>query len=308
MVQIVSSVRTSENKTYRQGIGDPKELANGFPTRAEDLFGYQGLIIGSVEAGSFTPVQQELIHDFVDRRGGGLLLLDGQYALADGGWNTSKIVDLLPTTLPTQPGTFHREADPRAGTTHTTVELALLVPTAWSRDSPMIQRRMPPSGRRLPYLMDYEDPGTAKPGATVLAEYDYAGWPQAASVDHGKFRPWPQRDHGGQHLALADEPSAWATRLTICSGSNLLRWVVTDTPGHLTCVCAVANPGSTMATVMLTGGSSRCAIQSRARCARSRRISTGPRRRRRASRDVAGAGKSGASFKHRGPRRKRARI
>ncbi len=42
MVQIVSSVRTSENKTYRQGIGDAKELANGFPTRAEDLFGYQG--------------------------------------------------------------------------------------------------------------------------------------------------------------------------------------------------------------------------------------------------------------------------
>ncbi len=31
MVQIVSMVRTSENKTYRQGIGDPKELADGFP-------------------------------------------------------------------------------------------------------------------------------------------------------------------------------------------------------------------------------------------------------------------------------------
>ena len=35
------------------------------------LFVYQGLIIGSVEAGYFTPVQQELIHQFVDRRGGG---------------------------------------------------------------------------------------------------------------------------------------------------------------------------------------------------------------------------------------------
>src|ERR1700733_3112219 len=78
MVEIASMVRTSENKIYRQGISDPKELADGFPSRAEDLFVYQGLIIGSVEAGYFTPGQQELIHQFVDRRGGGLLLLGGQ--------------------------------------------------------------------------------------------------------------------------------------------------------------------------------------------------------------------------------------
>src|ERR1700733_3597401 len=95
MVQIASMDRTSENKIYRQGISDPKELADGFPSRAEDLFGYQGLIIGSVEAGYFSKNQQELIHEFVDRRGGGLLLLGGQFALADGAWNTSAINDLL---------------------------------------------------------------------------------------------------------------------------------------------------------------------------------------------------------------------
>src|SRR5271166_2921024 len=93
---------TSENKVYRQGIADPKELADGFPSRPEDLFTYQGLIIGSVEAGYFTPLQQELIREFVDRRGGGLLLLGGQFALADGGWNATNLTDLLPTTLPTE--------------------------------------------------------------------------------------------------------------------------------------------------------------------------------------------------------------
>ncbi|MGD0438206.1 MAG: vWA domain-containing protein, partial [Bryobacteraceae bacterium] len=113
MVQIVSMVRTSENKIYRQGISDPKELADGFPSRAEDLFVYQGLIIGSVEAGYFTPGQHELIREFVDRRGGGLLLLGGQFSLADGGWSASKLTDLFPAALPTQAGTFHREADPR---------------------------------------------------------------------------------------------------------------------------------------------------------------------------------------------------
>src|ERR1700733_10433745 len=55
-VQIVSMLRTTENKIYRQGIDDPKELADGFPVRPEDLFGYSGIIIGSVEAGYFTPV------------------------------------------------------------------------------------------------------------------------------------------------------------------------------------------------------------------------------------------------------------
>src|ERR1022692_2375561 len=78
MVEIASIDRTSENKLYRQGLLNAKELADGFPSRPEDLFAYQGLIIGSVEAGYFTPGQQQLIHQFVDRRGGGLLLLGGQ--------------------------------------------------------------------------------------------------------------------------------------------------------------------------------------------------------------------------------------
>src|SRR4029079_10047858 len=117
-------VRTSENKIYRQGIADPKELASGFPSPPEALFAYPGLMSGSVEAGYFNAAQQELIRDFVDRRGGGLLLLGGQFAMADGGWNASKLPDLLPTTLPTQRSAFSREADPKNGITHTTAELA----------------------------------------------------------------------------------------------------------------------------------------------------------------------------------------
>ena len=72
IVQIVSMVRTSENKIYRQGIADPKELAEGFPNKVEDLFPYDGIVIGSVEASYFTPRNRELIKHFVDRRGGGL--------------------------------------------------------------------------------------------------------------------------------------------------------------------------------------------------------------------------------------------
>src|SRR5215469_9490398 len=169
LLTIVSMLRTSENKIYRQGISDPKELADGFPSRAEDLFPYQGMIIGSVEAAYFSPAKQEFIHEFVDRRGGGLLLLGGQFSLADGGWNASNLTDLLPTTLPTQSGTFHREADPKNGTTHTTAELAPA-----GMDSIITRVVDDPAAnaakwKKLPYLMDYQDPGVSKPGAAVLA-------------------------------------------------------------------------------------------------------------------------------------------
>ena len=88
-VQIVSMLRTSENKIYRQGISDPSELADGFPVRPEDLFGYAGIIVGSVDADYFTPLQQELLREYVDRRGGGVLFLGGRSSLSDGGWGAS---------------------------------------------------------------------------------------------------------------------------------------------------------------------------------------------------------------------------
>ena len=68
-------LRTTENKIYRQGIDDPKELADGFPCKPKICSPIRDLIIGSVEANYFTPAQQDLIQQFVDRRGGGLLLL-----------------------------------------------------------------------------------------------------------------------------------------------------------------------------------------------------------------------------------------
>ena len=68
----------------------------------DDLFAFQGLILGSVEANYFTPAQQDLIQQFVDRRGGGLLFLGGRASLADGGYEKPPFSDLLPVRLPDQ--------------------------------------------------------------------------------------------------------------------------------------------------------------------------------------------------------------
>jgi uncharacterized membrane protein len=233
MVQLVSMVRTSENKIYRQGIANPAELTSGFPARAEDLFGYQGLIIGSVEAGYFTPGQQELIHQFVDRRGGGVLLLGGQFSLADGGWNASKLTDLLPTTLPTQAGTFHREADPRNGTTHTFAELA-----PGGVDSIITRLVDDPAAnaakwKTLPYLMDYEDPGTPKPGATVLANM--------ITPEGRKLPLLITESFGRGRTAIMATGGSWRWQMSSPLGDTahhllwqqLLRWLVSDTPGHV---------------------------------------------------------------------------
>lgn len=234
MVQIVSMVRTSENKIYRQGISNPQELAGGFPSRAEDLFGYQGLIIGSVEAAYFSPVQQELIREFVDRRGGGLLLLGGQFSLADGGWNGSSLTDLFPTTLPTQTNTFHREADPRNGTTHTFAELAPDgVDSVITRlvDDPAANAE---KWKKLPYLMDYEDPGRPKPGATVLANM---------ITPEGRKLPLLITENFGRgRTAIMATGGSWRWQMSLPLGDTahdlfwqqLVRWLVSDTPGHVT--------------------------------------------------------------------------
>jgi uncharacterized membrane protein len=233
MVQIASMVRTSENKVYRQGVSDTKELGEGFPSRPEDLFTYQGLIIGSVEAGYFTPVQQELIREFVDRRGGGLLLLGGQFALADGGWNASNLTDLLPTALPTQTGTFHREADPRNGVTHATAELAPAgAESIITRlvDDPAANAA---KWKKLPYLMDYEDPGIPKPGADVLAD---------TITPEGRKLPLLVTEHFGHgRTAIMATGGSWRWQMSSPLGDTahdlfwqqLLRWLVSDTPGHV---------------------------------------------------------------------------
>jgi uncharacterized membrane protein len=224
LLSIVSMLRTSENKIYRQGIADPKELADGFPSRAEDVFAYQAIIIGSVEANYFTAAQKELIQQFVDRRGGGLLFLGGRASLGDGGWTGSGLADLLPVTLPNKKGTFHR--DPA------TVSL-----TAAGTDNIITRLVEDPSGnverwKKLPYLMDYQEVGAPKPGAVVLAEMTAAGrkMPLLITENYGRGRTAVLAT-GGTWRWQMSQPLEDQTHEEFWQ--QLLRWLVMDTPGHV---------------------------------------------------------------------------
>jgi hypothetical protein len=161
-IEMPSMERTTENKILRQGIRDSSELEDGFPVKPEELFTYQGLIIGGVEASYFTPTQQQAIHDFVDRRGGGLLFIAGRSSLSDGGWQNSQMADLVPVRLPDGRGTFHRDFS----------KVAL---TAAGSQSTLCRLDENPANNakrweQIPAIANYQDVGEPKPGATTLLQ------------------------------------------------------------------------------------------------------------------------------------------
>ena len=96
---VTSLMRTADNKHMRQGVDGPDELVAGFPKTREELFAYRALIIGSLEAAAFTGDQLRMIAEFVDRRGGGLLMLGGPRAFAEGGYAGTAVADVLPVVL-----------------------------------------------------------------------------------------------------------------------------------------------------------------------------------------------------------------
>jgi uncharacterized membrane protein len=223
-VQIVSVMRTTQNKIYRQGIGDPKELAEGFPASVEEMFRYEGLILGSVEAGYFTPSQLTLIKEFADRRGGGVLFLDGRSALSEGGWEKSDVAEMLPVTLPDRHGTFHRDG--------VKVELtargadSLLVRIEDNREANIAR------WRKLPPLADYAEVGAPKPGAIVLAEL--------FTPERGRLPLLVTQTYGRGRVALL-AGSTWKWQMLQDSKDmsheifwrQMVRWLAADTPGRV---------------------------------------------------------------------------
>ena len=96
---VTSLIRTADNKYMRQGVDGPDELVAAFPKTREELFAYRSLIIGSLEAAALTGDQLKMIAEFVDRRGGGLLMLGGPRSFAEGGWTGTAVADVLPVVL-----------------------------------------------------------------------------------------------------------------------------------------------------------------------------------------------------------------
>jgi len=96
---VTSLIRTADNKYMRQGVDHADELVSAFPKTREELFAYRSLILGSLEAAALTGDQLKMIAEFVDRRGGGLLMLGGPRSFAEGGYAGTAVADVLPVVL-----------------------------------------------------------------------------------------------------------------------------------------------------------------------------------------------------------------
>lgn len=220
-LELVTMLRTTQNKIYRQGIADAKELETGFPTIPEDLFAYSGLVIGTVEANWFTPAQIKLIRQFVDERGGGLLMLGGRNGLTEGGYAVSDLAGILPVSLPEAKGTFARNAAKAALTARGEESLITRL-----EDEPEANRKL---WQALPELGDFQRVGDPRPGAQVLLEVggenrrtpllatQRFGFGRTAIFATGGSWRWKMlRDH--KDMA---HHNFWR---------QMLRWLVTDAP------------------------------------------------------------------------------
>jgi uncharacterized membrane protein len=160
-LQLVVLQRTAPDKFLRLDVDGAEELQGGFPKTREELFRYQGLILGSIEAGFFTHDQLLMIHDFVSERGGGLLVLGGRHALAEGGYEGTPVAEVIPVVLGAPQG-----EDPRP------IEVKVS-PTPAGALNPATQIAEPgqlPSEvwDRLPALTTLNPIGQVKSGATTL--------------------------------------------------------------------------------------------------------------------------------------------
>jgi uncharacterized membrane protein len=221
-IEIVTILRTTQNKIYRQGTIDSHELENGFPTKAEELFKYDGLIIGSVEANYFTNEQQAIIRDFADKRGGGVLFLAGRFALSDGAYAKTPLAEMMPLHL-TAEKSWSR--DFATATLTDAGRESVICRLEEERDKNIAR------WQKMPQIANYALMGSPKPGAVVLMDVAEAGHrptPLLAIQNYGHGRVGVFATAGSWRWKMLQDH---ADRTHSMFWSQLLRWMVTETPG-----------------------------------------------------------------------------
>jgi uncharacterized membrane protein len=227
---VVTLQRTADNKFMRlfgDDPEDPDELEGGFPKTREELFRYRALVLGSVEAGIFSGDQLQMISEFVEKRGGGLLMLGGARSFGEGGYGGTPVADALPLeidpkTRASEPGALSRlKVTPtRAGQAHAVAQIGDSEEASMKRWS------------ELPLVTATNAPLPPKPGATVLLTgTDERGrtMPVLVSQRYGRGKSvaqtlqetWQWQMHASIPLEDMTHEHYWR---------QLLRWLVDGVP------------------------------------------------------------------------------
>jgi uncharacterized membrane protein len=229
-LQAVSLQRTADNKYLRIDVDDPEHLLGGFPKTREELFAYRGLILGSIEAGAFTGDQLRMIAEFVEKRGGGLLMLGGPRAFAEGGYAGTPVGDVLPVVLERPAGSVDSNAVShlkvaltRGGEAHAVTQIAGTEAASAAR------------WKDLPTVTSLNPLRQVKPGATVLLSgTDERRRDQVVLAHHrygrGKAIAFPVQDswQWQMHASISVEDQTHENYWR-----QLLRWLVDGVPEHV---------------------------------------------------------------------------
>lgn len=223
-VQLVILQRTAEDKFLPLNVDDENELSGGFPTTREELFRYRALVLGSVEASFFSYDQLQMIADFVSQRGGGLLVLGGRRALAEGGYQGTPLEEVLPVELDDAPASPELAVDlvaqpTRAGLDHPVLRI--------DTDASVSAERW----EALPALSSFNRVSRLKAGATELLTAEDALGERVLLAHHrygrGRVMAFPVNDtwvwQMDPSLPLEDQTHEMFWR-------QLLRWLVEATP------------------------------------------------------------------------------
>jgi uncharacterized membrane protein len=230
-LQLVCLQRTAENKFLRLGVDNPEDLLGGFPKTREDLYRFQGIILGSVEASFFTLDQLRMIGDFVSQRGGGLLALGGRHAFAEGGYAGTPVADILPVVL-----------EPREVEEPYFAELRVeLTPFGMTHPVTRLGANEAENAKRwaaLPPLSTFNPIGRLKPGATPLLTgasdslrvsrqvvLAYQRYGRGKALTFTVQDSWQWQMHADMALEDMTHETLWR---------QLLRWLVSYVPGPVT--------------------------------------------------------------------------
>lgn len=230
-LRVVVLQRLADEKYRRFDVDSPEELIGGFPKTREELFAYKGLILGSVEAAAFTPDQLRMLADFVSKRGGGLIMLGGRRAFAEGGWAGTPVAEVLPVEI-TEGARGKNAAEfyspltvkpTRAGLSYPVTQLA-----ATEKDSALRWDEMPEVSTVNPI-------SRVKPGATtLLTGMLNTGEEQVVLAfqryGRGKALAFPVQD---SWVWKMDAKMEVEDQTHVTFWRRLVRWLVDGVPDHV---------------------------------------------------------------------------
>ena len=211
----------------RLNTKDDEELRDGFPRDAKTLYSdYRAIIFDDVEAEFLSAEQQNLVENFVTKRGGTVIMLGGQESFKSGKWDNTPMARLLPVYV----DRINRGGAAQFATYNLSRE-------GWLENWMRLRDNQTDETSRLAFMPEFFSINripAIKPGASLLATVtdreqrqhpavvtQRYGEGRSAAVLVGDFWRWGMKDE----LVQKDLAKMWR---------QLIRWAVAEVPGQVT--------------------------------------------------------------------------